>query len=112
MRFSCTPAGVQAVVEENAVPLSGVHMKGFRNPVVRVFDATHRLIWSDLSSLALRVFVRCSSPTCSSLLVYLFERMLVQQCSRPRNGGDDDHSDIRGFSHENDPSGAASVYCA
>jgi hypothetical protein len=28
------------------------------------------------------------------------------QCS------DDDHTDIRGFSHENDPSGAASFYFA
>jgi hypothetical protein len=41
----------------------------------------------------------------SWFLIFLW----VQQGRRPRECGDDDHSDIRGFSHEHDPSGAASV---
>jgi hypothetical protein len=42
------------------------------------------------------------------LLFLIF--LTVQQNRRPRECGDDDHSDIRGLSHEHDPSGAASVY--
>jgi hypothetical protein len=47
-------------------------------------------------------------PLVAVLLFLIF--LLVQQGRRPRECGDDDHSDIRGFSHEHDPSGAASVY--
>jgi hypothetical protein len=64
-----------------------------------------------LSSYAARVnAVICFSL--AAVLLFLILVLSVQQSRRPRECGDDDHSDIRGFSHEHDPSGAASVYFA
>jgi hypothetical protein len=68
------------------------------------------LIWSDPVKLRCRGFTAFDFVFSFAAVLLLLIFLTVQQNRRPRECGDDDHSDIRGFSHEHDPSGAASVY--